>query len=99
MFSLSPAAVPGNRAGDSESREKQIAMIAQKIIYANHPQEPGRRFVTASDARALTLWTARLNHFIVLARRRFGGVGVFSITLSISRRARSSSISRPMRSA
>jgi hypothetical protein len=38
LFFPSPAAVPGNCAGDSESLEKQIAMIAQKIVYAKHAQ-------------------------------------------------------------
>jgi hypothetical protein len=52
--------------GHSEPSEKQVAMIAQKIIDAKYSQEKGRRFVTAPDARAFTFGTTLRDHFPTL---------------------------------
>ena len=97
---LSSAAMFGDCARHSESRKEQVAMIAQKIIYAKHAQQQWRRFITTPDARAFTFGTTRPDHFLSLFFcRRFGEEPISGAVSWISRRARKNSISRPMRSA
>jgi len=38
-----------------KTREKQIAMIAQKVIDANQPHRQGRSFVPSANSRTTTL--------------------------------------------
>jgi hypothetical protein len=61
VFSSSAAGLR-DCAGDSKSSKKQIAMIAQKIIDANHAKQQRRRLVAAPDARTATLRTVRFHH-------------------------------------
>ena len=61
-MSLSSSARLGHCAGDGESREKQVAMIAQKVIDAKHAEQERRRFIAAPDSRTPTLRTMRLHH-------------------------------------
>ena len=43
---------------DCKPCKKQVAMIAQKVMYANQPQNPGRGFVTLADPGAPALGAA-----------------------------------------
>ena len=90
----------GDCAGHSEPPEKQVAIIAQKVVDAKQSEEQRGRFITAPDTRAFTLWTTLSDHLASLFRRRFWGGGSTgsAVTLLILMRARKSSISRPMRS-
>src|SRR5918912_925114 len=71
-FLSTATAMLGNCAGDGESREKQIAMIAQKIVYAKQAQEPGRRPVTTSDPRTMALWTTLPDHLTLFSSPSLG---------------------------
>src|SRR5256885_10194021 len=54
---------PVNSSRDGETCEKQVAMIAQKIMNANQTQDQGGRPVSLSNSRAPTLWTLLGYHF------------------------------------
>ena len=56
----------GDCARQGKSRKEQIAMIAQKIIYAKHAQEKRRRLIAAPDTRAFALGATRPDHFLSL---------------------------------
>jgi hypothetical protein len=49
FLSLFSAAMLGYRAGDGKPLEKQVAMIAQKIVEAKHTQQKRRRLVTTAN--------------------------------------------------
>ena len=55
-------AVPANRARHGKSSKKQVAMIAQKVMYANQPQQPICWFITVADAGTSTFWAAWCQH-------------------------------------
>jgi hypothetical protein len=93
----------GHCPGDSKPFEKQVAMIAQKIVDAKHSEQDRRRPVTAPYPRAFTFWTSWPDHLFIL-RERFSGSrsaqqSGSNAYLPVLSRARSKSISRPMRSA
>lgn len=50
MMLLPSATMLWHRPGNGKASEKQVAMIAQKVVDAKHAQEQRRRFVTAPDA-------------------------------------------------
>ena len=54
---------PVNSSREGETCEKQVAMIAQKIMNANQTQDQGGRLVSLSNSRAPTLWTLLRYHF------------------------------------
>ena len=47
---------------DREFPEKEVAMIAQKIVDAKHAEQERRRLVTATNPRAFTFGTSHTDH-------------------------------------
>ena len=69
-------AVPSDSTGHGKSSKKQVTMIAQKVMYANQPQQPICWLVTVSDAGTSTFWAAWCQHSEHLPSR-FQARGVF----------------------
>jgi hypothetical protein len=61
MFS-SAVSVFRHCAGHGETFEKQIAMIAQKIINAKHAQHKRRRFIAAPETITTAFWATLTDH-------------------------------------
>jgi hypothetical protein len=47
---------PGTQPAYSKTRKEQVAIIAQKVTYANQPKKPRGSLVTLPNPRAMTLW-------------------------------------------
>jgi hypothetical protein len=55
-FMLGPS-MTGQRSGHYKAGEKQVAMVAQKVVDAKHTHQQGRPFVTTPDPRTTAFWT------------------------------------------
>jgi len=60
----------GDCAGYGESPEKQVTMIAQKVVDAKQPEQQGGRLITATNTRAFALRATLANHLASLFRLR-----------------------------
>jgi hypothetical protein len=49
-------------SGHCETHEKQVAMIAQKIVDAKHTEQKRRALIAFTNARTATLWAFLQNH-------------------------------------
>jgi hypothetical protein len=50
-------------SGNGETSEKQVAMIAQKIMDANQAQKQRSGLVSLPNSRTATFWTPLRDHF------------------------------------
>ena len=86
------SAAQGSR--DHKAREKQVAMIAQKVMDANQTQHERRSFITSANLGTAALWAFLAYHQTLFGPAASGFLGVaplpdrrrafsFSISLSI----------------
>lgn len=60
---MSPVLFPAAQGSrDHKASEKQVAMIAQKVMDANQTQHEGRSFITATNLRTAAFWAFLADH-------------------------------------
>ena len=64
-------------SGNGKTSEKQVAMIAQKIMDANQAQDQRSGLVSLPNSRAATFWTPLRDH----SRKLLNGYYFFDLSL------------------